>query len=149
MKSVKSPGANALVQVRTRDHCPPHVHAVNSADSWEARVKFSYVDDHVHLLDVTPVANEPRVAIIRRLLADVRDNVEKFRKDWWEAYAKTCLINKWVKVSKGGELTVLKRKQRGALQVQGSAYDHASGAVSLHLSDGSLKVIMAGEGVEQ
>src|SRR4051812_43401273 len=102
MRSFDAPGANAKVQVRTRDHCDPHVHAVNRPDRWEARVGFSYVEDTVFLMDITPVANEPHSGTIKRLLADVQANILKCRADWWRLYATTCLINKWVKVKRDG-----------------------------------------------
>ena len=35
--------ANARAGVRTRDHPPPHVHVVNRADRWEARLGFSFL----------------------------------------------------------------------------------------------------------
>ena len=43
MNTLSIEAANAKAFVRTRDQPPPHVHVVNRADRWEARLGFSFL----------------------------------------------------------------------------------------------------------
>jgi hypothetical protein len=54
----------AKVYVRSRDHCPPHVHVTHAGEGWEARLAFSYLDASIRLLDVVPLARAPRLAVL-------------------------------------------------------------------------------------
>lgn len=147
MKLFQSAGANARVDVQTEDHCPPHVHALNKADRWEAKVEISFIDNRVLLMEVMPLGNVPPGRTLAKLLDDVEANLVLCRQGWWAIYRDTCLVNRWVLVSAKGEVLVLKRRRKGAVQVLGAKYDLGNAAVTLALADGATVVMNAGEGV--
>jgi hypothetical protein len=147
MKLFQSGGANARVDIQTEDHCPPHVHALNRADRWEAKVEVSFVDNSVTLMAVMPAANVPAGRTIDRLLDDVAERLSLCRGCWWDIYRDVCLTNKWVTVSSSGRVTILRRKRRGAAQVLAGSYEASTDRLALTLSDGSTVVTMAGDGV--
>ena len=147
MKLFQSAGANARVDIQTRDHCPPHVHALNKADRWEAKVEISFIDNSVVLMEVMPAANVPPGRTLDMLLDDVAGNLDLCRRGWWDIYKDTCLVNRWVRITATGMVTVLTTGGKGAVQVLGAKYDPGSNAVTLTLSDGAIVVMNAGDGV--
>jgi len=146
MKLFQSAGANARIDIQTEDHCPPHVHALNKADRWEAKVEISFIDNGVVLMEVMPAANLPAGRSISKLLDDVGQHLDLCRRGWWRIYGDTCLVNRWVRISATGVPTVLKKGGKGALQVLGATYDPDSNVVTLTLSDGSTLGMNAGDG---
>ncbi len=146
MKLFQSSSANARVDVQTEDHCPPHVHALNKADRWEAKVEISFVNNDVVLMEVMPAANMPLARTLGKLLDDVEQNLALCRRGWWTIYEDTCLVNRWVRISATGMVTVLKKGGKGAVQVLGAKYDPDSNALTLALSDGATVVMNAGDG---
>ncbi|ARJ67589.1 hypothetical protein WV31_18980 [Magnetospirillum sp. ME-1] len=146
MKLFHSAGANARVDIQTEDHCPPHVHALNWADRWEAKVEISFVDNNVVLMEVLPVANEPTRRTLGKLLDEVGQHLDLCRRGWWRIYGDTCLVNRWIRVSAEGVPAVLKKGRKGASQVLGAKYDPGSTVLTLAMSDGSTVSINAGDG---
>jgi hypothetical protein len=109
MKLFQSAGANARVDVQTEDHCPPHVHALNKAGRWEAKVEISFIDNGVMLMEVMPAANVPTGRPLGKLLDDVEQHLTVCRRGWWQVYNDTCLVNRWGRISATGTVTVLSR----------------------------------------
>ena len=136
--------AAAKACVRTRDHPPPHVHVVNRADRWEARLGFSFLTDRVWLIDVTPMANAPTTATLNAVAAAIRAHLERFRADWWAVYRDADLVNRWLRP--GEPVTELRRRRADAVQVASAHYDPGTRLLSLVLGDGRRLELPAGSG---
>ena len=121
----------AKVYVRSRDHCPPHVHVTHAGEGWEARLAFSYLDASIRLLDVVPLARAPRLAALNTVAGTVAANLPDCRAAWWRIHGKTCLNGQWLKIAADGAGRPAIRTEPGALQVARSHYDVAQGAVIL------------------
>ena len=138
--------ANAKAFVRTRDHPPPHVHVVNRADRWEARVGFSFLTSRLWLIDVTPVANSPTSTTLNAVVDTVAGKLEQFRKDWWMVYSDADLTNRWVRVGIDQPVVELRRRCRDAVQITSAVYDPVMRTLSLAIRDGQKFVLPAGSG---
>jgi len=136
--------ANARAGVRTRDHPPPHVHVVNRADRWEARLGFSFLTDRVWLIDVTPMANTPTTATLNAVVVAIRAHLERFRADWRAIYEDADLVNRWVRPA--DPVAELRRRRADALQVTSARYDPDTRLLSLVLGDGRRLELPAGSG---
>ena len=146
MKALWIEAANAKALVRTRDHPPPHVHVVNRADRWEARVGFSFLTDTLWLIDVTPMANSPTTATLNAAIGAVAERLDQFREDWWEVYGDVDLTNRWVRIEAGLPMVELRRRQKGAIQIVFALYEPARRVVALVTSAGQQIELPAGSG---
>jgi hypothetical protein len=144
MNALRIEAANAKACVRTRDHPPPHVHVVNRADRWEARLGFSFLADRVWLIDVTPMANAPVAATLNAVAAEITAHLDQFRADWWAVYRDADLVNRWV--CPAGPVMQLRRRRANAIQVASACYDPVSRLLSLVLGDGRRLELSAGSG---
>lgn len=140
-----SEGTGAMVSIFAHDHCPPHVHAIQRADKWLARVGFSYLARDARLISITPLKNRPRRGILNLLLDEVENRLTECQRAWWLTRSDTCLANRWVKVSPGGKLLEFERRTPGAKQVAGAVYDPQTGQLDVHLQDGSRLMIVPEE----
>ena len=106
-----------LLQVpRTRDeHCPPHVHVENEEVPWEARLAFSFIGNAVRLMDVDPIEDAPSTRTIDRIKAGITSNLPRCRAEWWARVSTCCVDNRWIRVSRDGTVTVLARREAGAV----------------------------------
>ena len=124
MKLFSLPRTGLHVELRTRDeHCPPHVHVENEEVPWEARLAFSFVSDVIRLMDVDPIGDAPRTRTIDRIKAAIVNNLPTCRAEWWIKVGRCCLDNRWVRVSRDGALTVLTRRDAGAVQIGRASYE--------------------------
>jgi hypothetical protein len=149
MKSLWIEAANAKAFVRTRDHPPPHVHVVNRADRWEARVGFSFLTGRVQLMDVIPTVNSPTTATLNAVIRAVADHVDRFRDDWWEVYGDMDLTNRWIHVEDQETValvTELKRRRRDATQIVSASYQPVERVLSLVTREGWRLKMAAGSG---
>ncbi len=149
MKALWIEAANAKAFVRTRDHPPPHVHVVNRADRWEARVGFSFLTDRVWLMDVTPMANSPTTAKLNAIVAAVAGRLDSFPEDWWAAYGDADLTNRWIRIvpeSMGALVVELDQRRKGAIQILSALYDPPRQGLVLVTSDGQRFELSAGGG---
>jgi hypothetical protein len=111
---------NIQVLFRTRgEHRPPHVHVENRAVPWEARIRFSFVEDgDFTVLDIDPVENQPSAATIRAVLKALSDRTDLLRRRWWDTFGTVALEGKWVRdlprVHEKPQFEVLKRRLKGA-----------------------------------
>jgi hypothetical protein len=131
------------------EHCPPHLHVENEEVPWEARLAFSFVGDVIRVMDVDPIEDAPNTRTIDRIKAAIVNNLPKCRAEWWARVGTCCLDNRWIRLSRDGTLTVLVRREVGAIQVRGAVYDPQVGQVTLIMKDGTSLAINAGAGVEQ
>jgi len=136
------------VELRLREHCPPHVHVENEEERWEARFEFSFISDLVRLMDVDPLVNAPTAKTIAQIKAAIAANLATCRKEWWERIGLSCLDNRWMRLASGGELGILRSREKGAGQIAKSAYDVAAQEVVLSMKDGALHRKDAGKGVD-
>lgn len=149
MKALWIEAANAKAFVRTRDHPPPHVHVVNRADRWEARMGFSFLTSQVWLMDVIPVVNSPTMATLNAVIRAVAGHVDRFRDDWWEVYGDTDLTNRWIRVEDqevAVVVTELRRRRIGAAQIVSAFYQPAERTLSLVTREGRQLKVSAGSG---
>ncbi|MDS4040771.1 MAG: hypothetical protein RKP20_06305 [Candidatus Competibacter sp.] len=114
-------GAN--VYVRSRDHCPPHVHITHRGEGWEARLAFSFLDGSIRLLDVMPLARAPRLAVLNMAASVVVAALPVCRAAWWDIQGKTCLDGQWMKIAEDDACLPASRTEVGALQIDRSHYD--------------------------
>jgi hypothetical protein len=60
-----------------------------------------------------------------------------------------CIDNRWVRVSQDGTVTVLARREKGAIQIGTVTYESQTGEMTLTMKDGARTAMKAGAGVEQ
>ena len=131
---------NIEVVVRTRnEHCPPHVHADCTQDGWDARFKFSFLDDDVSFWDVRAKQKTPTVATLNQVGAAIYEELAVIRKRWWEVKATTCLDNAFVYLS-GKSMALRDTRLRDAVQVVRASYDPSRSELFLELADGTNHV---------
>lgn len=96
MKLFQVPNTKIQVLFRTRgEHRPPHVHVQNREVPWEARIRFSFVEDgDFAVLDIDPEENEPSAAVIRAVLKALANQTDLLRRRWWETFATVALDGK-------------------------------------------------------
>jgi hypothetical protein len=150
VKLFRVPRTGLHVELRTRDeHCPPHLHVENEEVPWEARLAFSFVSDVVRLMDIDPIEDAPGTRTIDRIKAAIAANLPKCRAEWWAKVGTCCLDNRWVRVSQDGTVTVLARREKGAIQIGTVTYEPQTGEMTLTMKDGARTAMKAGAGVEQ
>jgi hypothetical protein len=150
VKLFRVPRTGLHVELRTRDeHCPPHLHVENEEVPWEARLAFSFVSDVVRLMDIDPIEHAPGTRTIDRIKAAIAANLPKCRAEWWAKVGTCCLDNRWVCVSQDGTVTVLARREKGAIQIGTVTYEPRTGAMMLTMKDGARTAMKAGAEVEQ
>ena len=150
MKLFQVPRTGLYVELRTRDeHCPPHVHVENEEVPWEARLAFSFIGNAVRLMDVDPIEDAPSTRTIDRIKAAIASNLPRCRTEWWARVSTCCVDNRWIRVSRDGTVTVLARREVGAVQTGRAFYESGTRQVTLVMKDGTSLVMEAGAGVEQ
>lgn len=150
MKLFQVPRTGLYVELRTRDeHCPPHVHVENEEVPWEARLAFSFIDNAVRLMDVDPIEDAPNTRTIDRIKAAIAANLPQCRAEWWARVGTCCIDNRWVLASGDGAVTVLAKREIGAVQIGRAIHEPSAGQVTLLLKDGTSLAVKAGAGVEQ
>jgi hypothetical protein len=150
VKLFQVPQTGLHVELRTRDeHCPPHVHVENRAVPWEARLVFSFVSDLVRLLDIDPIEDAPSTRTIDWIKTAIAANLSRCRAEWWAKVGTACLDNRWVLVLRDGMVTILARREKGAIQIGTATYEPRTGKTTLITKDGARLAIQAGAGVEQ
>src|SRR5690349_11875749 len=90
------PGAGqVMVWVNSRDHCDPHVHCGDKSDSWEARVRFSFINNNVDFWDVLSDASPGR-AVFGEIERQLIPYLRACRTEWWNNFSASfgcCLRN--------------------------------------------------------
>jgi len=116
-------GVSAEVVIRTRDHCPPHVHVLCRPEGWEAKVAFSFLDDSVALMElvVSRRGRDPGFAVVNLVKRAVRAERSRCREKWWRIYETTCLENKWL--TSGPAIALVALKRADAKQIQFARYN--------------------------
>jgi hypothetical protein len=152
MKLFTVPRTAIRVIFRTRgEHRPPHVHVMNREVPWEAKVRFSFVEDHdFEVLEIDPEANEPSASTVRDVLAAISAEIVLLRRRWWETFGTTCLEGKWVRelprAEEQPQFEVLKGWHKGAMRAEVVVFDPASVVMRFTLADGRAFEAMAGQG---
>lgn len=152
MKLLIVPGTDIHVVFRTRgEHRPPHVRVVNRQVPWEAKVRFSFVEDtDVAVLEVDPDRNWPSASTIRVVLAAIHADLAHVRQEWWKTFKTVCLEGKWVKqlplVEGKPSFEVLKGHQKGAVRVQKAVFCSDTAIIQFALADDKTFEATAGCG---
>ncbi|MBF0306116.1 MAG: hypothetical protein HQL41_10770 [Alphaproteobacteria bacterium] len=140
-------GGAAKAVLRSRDeHCPPHVHVGHKGEGWEAKIRFSYVDDSVSLMEVYPMRGRPSVATINAVMAEVRADLAICRSAWSAVVGDLDLVNRWFDVPAQGKVALLARRTKEAKRVRSASYDAGRDIVTLRFEDGSSHMMKAGTG---
>jgi hypothetical protein len=91
------PGAGqVVVVVNTKDHCDPHVHCWDKGQSWEARIRFSFMNNNITFWDFVTTKHNPSASVINEIIRQIRIFLKPCRAEWWRYYANTigcCLQN--------------------------------------------------------
>lgn len=86
-----------VIWVNTKDHCDPHVHVGDKARSWEARIKFSFVDNLAYFWDCLSNV-DPGAAVFSDIVKElITGHLRSIRREWWRCYAGgigCCMVNK-------------------------------------------------------
>ena len=83
------------------------------------------------------------------LSAAIAANLPKCRAEWWARVGTCCVSNRWTQVSPDQVVTVLARREAGAVQIGRAIYEPSAGQVMLIMKDGTSLAVKAGAGVEQ
>lgn len=71
------------VIVRSQDHIPPHVHAINEADGWEARFSFSFLCNTVELFSLEQTTKgKPSQSDLEDILLNIQKDIVFYRSEW-------------------------------------------------------------------
>ena len=82
------------VWINTRDHCGPHAHCGDPGSTWEARFRFSYLNNIVSIWDV--LWGNPSTRALSTIATDLQPYAADLRREWWRCFSTTigcCLIN--------------------------------------------------------
>jgi hypothetical protein len=118
-----SESTGAAIYVFSDDHCPPHVHARHRGDGWIARVRFSYLSNHVELMSIAPLKNSPLQRTVNRVLADIEAGLPACRRSWWATKRTTCLSNQWAVVLAAGRIELSPEPLADVKQIAEATYD--------------------------
>jgi hypothetical protein len=135
--NVSSAGAKVIMQTRD-EHCEAHVHAINTADGWEAVFEFFYADEDVRLREIRPASATPKKSELEAVMAEIWRNREHCRATWWRITNRTCLENKTVVIDLGsGMLSYASPGNHGAMKVKSAIYLAGSAEVDLEEFSGA------------
>ena len=131
---------NIEVVVRTRnEHCPPHVHADCAQEGWDARFKFSYLDDEISFWDIRAKRKVPTIYALNQVGTAIYEKLADIRIRWWEVKGTACLDNAFVYTS-GKNLALRDNRTRDAVQVVRATFDPSRSELSVELADGTNHV---------
>jgi len=91
------PGAGqVVVVVNTDDHCEPHIHCWDKGLSWDARIRFSFMNNDVMFWNFVTQRNNPGGSVINEISRQLQPHLKRMRVEWWRYYSATigcCLRN--------------------------------------------------------
>ena len=132
----KVPAAGATIVMRTRDHCPAHVHAINRSAAWEFKVFFAYAGkDAVHLT-FEFVSGRPSIAHVGDVIGEVEARLVRCREQWWESMSDTCLVNQVVTITSMGVLE--KAAPLTGFKVKDARYEATRRGIAFHTHVSSI-----------
>ena len=123
---------NVTVVVKSRDHCPPHVHAECKAEKWDALFEFSFIHNEISLMDIRPIRNAPSISLINDISHSIGEHLSSCRSQWWPAMGTVGLDNAWV-IARHGQIKECHKTLLGASQVKNASYDAVTGEVTVSL----------------
>jgi hypothetical protein len=132
-----SEATGAVIYVFADDHCPPHVHARHRAESWVARVRFSYVSSEVELISIAPLKNVPLHRVVNELLDNIQARLMDCRRSWWAMRQTTCLVSQWAVAPAAGKVELRSGRTREAKQISDASYDPATERLRVIFRDGT------------
>jgi hypothetical protein len=91
-----SGAGQVIVVVNTNDHCDPHIHCWDKGLSWEARFRFSFINNNVTFWNFVTPRNNPRVSVVNEIIRQLHPYLRPMRTAWWQFYGATigcCLRN--------------------------------------------------------
>jgi hypothetical protein len=118
------PGAGqVIIVINTGDHCEPHVHCWDKAQSWEARIRFSFMDNNITFWDFLSRMNNPSVSVINEIMKQLGTILRRCRVVWWQYYCNTigCCLKNTQQVDNAGNYR----------QIHSATYDGAGNKTEL------------------
>jgi hypothetical protein len=79
----------------------------------------------------------PSTRAIDRIKTAIVNNLPTCRAEWWMKVGTCCLDNRWVRASRDGSLTVLTRREAGAVQIGRASYEPQAEQLNLTMKDGT------------
>lgn len=124
MKVCTHRGHDVVVLTRN-EHCPPHVHSGSA--QWEARLRFSFWEDGIDLLDVVPDRNRPSAAWLSELqrVLFLPENLKRTRVLWWRSRQTVYLDNQWWD-TRLHQVVEAKTKRAGRQRIWRATFDESS-----------------------
>src|SRR3712207_6189311 len=130
MAEVFKSTTGASIRVLTRDHCEPHVHAVNEADAYEAKFQFSFIEGTVTLIKIWYNGSKPKKSDLEIIKGEILRRLDDCRYAWWSIHGQTCLGNKWVVITDANEV-IYSTKGQGAQKIVDATYDPDAKATTI------------------
>jgi len=100
---------HVLVWVNSRDHCDPHVHVGDKSSSWEARIKFSFVQPEATFWNCLSHIN-PGPAIFDEIVKQLSaGHLRSARREWWRCFSGgigCCMANRRFEDTRGNSRVV-------------------------------------------
>jgi len=81
----------------------------------------------VRLMDVDPIEDAPSTRTIDRIKTAITAHLPKCRAEWWARVGTCCIDNRWTQVARDGTVTVLTRREMGAVQIGRAIYQPSAG----------------------
>jgi hypothetical protein len=84
------------VWLNSRDHCGPHTHCGDKARTWEARIRFSFLNNVTTFRDCLTPATNPETSVFGEISRALVQHLRQCRAEWWRLHAGTvgcCLAN--------------------------------------------------------
>ena len=129
--SIQVTGAGQVdVWVNTRDHCEPHVHCGDKANSWEGRIKFSFLDNLPLFWDCLS-KKDPGIGAFNAVIQVLPGYLHKARTFWWGYFDTSigcCLANQMFPDAAG--------KLR---QIRTAVYDSGTNMTHLTFTNGFVR----------
>lgn len=89
-----SGAGRVVIWVNSREHCEPHVHCRDVANTWEGRIQFSFMSGSLDLWDC--FGKHPGMGAFSEVMKQMSGRLADFRREWWRCNANgigCCLVN--------------------------------------------------------
>ena len=87
-----------VIWINSLDHCDPHVHCGDKGNSWEGRIKFSFINNIASFWDCISKTDPGRGVFARIEQSLGASYLRRCRAEWWRIFGQDamvgcCLVN--------------------------------------------------------
>jgi hypothetical protein len=120
------------VWINSRDHCDPHVHCGDKSDTWEGRVKFSFINNAITFWDMLS-QNGPGRNTFTEIERRLTTYLPACRQEWWKNFSASigCCIQNTTQEDTIGQ----------QWRVTTANYDPATNSTELVFSNGFRRTV--------